>query len=239
MQIDVMPIYTRVPSNHISNSTVIIVDVLRASSTIITAIKNGANSVIPTADPGQAASLSLKLGMDDCVLAGERDGLRLPDFALGNSPAEFDVRTVKDRNVIMSTTNGTVAVSSMSAAKTILVGAIINCSAVAKYAHALGDNVLIVCAGTYGRIGADDLCAAGAIATALNREAKGECEATDFTMVCCMLYADWKEGRADLTVTEHYSRLHRLGFDDDLKYCFTEDVTDVVPVCTGGVIKAG
>ena len=58
-----------------------------------------------------------------------------------------------------------------------------------------------------------------------------------FTMVCCMLYADWREGRADLSVTDHYSRLVRLGFEDDVKYCFTQDITDVVPVYDGGVIS--
>ncbi len=236
MRIDIMPIYGRVSANHISGSTVIIVDVLRASSSIITAVMNGANRIVPASDPGEAAALALRLGAKDCVLAGERGGIRIQDFDLGNSPAEFNEKAVRDKTVIMSTTNGTEAIKSMASAKTVLIGAMINRTAVAKRAVELGDDVLIVCAGTMGRISADDLCAAGAIAEAINAASQTPIEATDFTMVCCMLYADWREGRADLAVTEHYSRLVRLGFEDDVKYCFTEDITDRVPVCDGGVI---
>lgn len=236
MKIDIMPVYGRVSANHISGSTVIIVDVLRASSSIITAVMNGANRIVPASDPGEAAALALRLGAKECVLAGERGGLRIQDFDLGNSPAEFNAKAVRDKTVIMSTTNGTEAIKSMASAKTILIGAMINRTAVARRAAELGDDVIIVCAGTTGHIGADDLCAAGAIAEAINAACTKPVEATDITMVCCMVYADWREGRADLSVTEHYSHLVRLGFEDDVKYCFTQDVTDCVPVCDGGVI---
>ncbi len=237
MRIDTVPLYNRISNSQLAASTVIVVDVLRASSSIITAVMNGAGRIIPASDPGEAAALALRLGAKDCVLAGERGGLRLPDFALGNSPAEFTAKAVRDKQVILSTTNGTEAINSVRSAKTALIGAMINRSAVAKRALEIGDDVLIVCAGTMGRISADDLCAAGAIAEAMNVAATKPLEATDFTMVCCMLYADWREGRADLSVTEHYSRLVRLGLEEDVKYCFTPDVTDVVPVYDGGVIR--
>ena len=237
MRIDTVPLYSRLSTNQLSGCTVIIVDVLRASSSIITAVMNGANRIIPASDPGEAAALAMRLGVRDCVLAGERGGLRLPDFALGNSPAEFGPKNVKDKQVIISTSNGTEAINSVKAAKTVLIGAMINRTAVAKRALAIGDDVLIVCAGTQGRISADDLCAAGAIAEAMNAVSDNPLEATDFTMVCCMLYADWREGRADLSVTEHYAHLVKLGFGDDVRYCFTQDVTDVVPTYDGGVIK--
>lgn len=237
MKIDTFPLYSRISPSQLSNSTVIVVDVLRSSSCIITAVKNGALRIVPASDPGEAVALALKLGIHDCVLAGERGGLRLPDFALGNSPAEFSPQNVKDKQVIISTSNGTEAINSVRSAKTVLIGGMINRTAVAKRALEIGDNVLIVCAGTQGRISADDLCAAGSIAEAMNMTSETPLEATDFTMVCCMLYADWREGRADLTVTQHYSTLIRLGFENDVKYCFTQDITDVVPVYDGGVIK--
>lgn len=237
LKIDTIPLYSKLPVNQLSGCTVIVVDVLRASSSIITAIMNGAKRLVPASDAGDAASLAMRLGSRDCVLAGERGGLKLPDFAIGNSPAEFTAAAVGGKQVIMSTTNGTEAINSVKAAKTVLIGAMINRTAVARRALELGDDILIVCAGTAGRISADDLCAAGAIAEAMNGISAKPLTPTDFTMVCCMLYADWREGRADLSVTDHYSRLVRLGFEDDVKYCFTQDITDVVPVYDGGVIS--
>lgn len=237
MKIDIFPVFNKVPSNHISSSTVIVVDVLRSSSCIITAVMNGANWVVPASEPAEAVGLASRLGVKDCILAGEREALKLPDFDIGNSPAEYNAKTVRGRSVIISTTNGTGAIHGMSSAKTVLIGGMINRTAVARRAVELGDDVIIVCAGTYGQISADDLIAAGSVAEAINRFSCEPMEATDIAMVCCMLYADWKEGRADISVTNHCARLMRLGFEEDVKYCFTEDVTDVVPVYENGVIR--
>ena len=237
MKIDVIPVYGRVLSHHISSSTVIAVDVLRSTSCIITAVGNGANRVVPAIDPGEAAMLAGRLGHADVVLAGERDAVKLPDFDIGNSPSEYSANTVKDRSVIISTTNGTAAIHGMSAAKDVLIGGMINRSAVAKRAVELGNDIIIVCAGTYGQISADDLLAAGSIAEAINRLSPSGIDASDITMVCCMLYADWKQGRADLSVTKHCARLIALGFEEDIRYCFSEDITDVVPVYENGVIR--
>ena len=198
---------------------------------------NGANRVVPAIDPGEAAMLAGRLGHADVVLAGERDAVKLPDFDIGNSPSEYSANTVKDRSVIISTTNGTAAIHGMSAAKDVLIGGMINRSAVAKRAVELGNDIIIVCAGTYGQISADDLLAAGSIAEAINRLSPSGIDASDITMVCCMLYADWKQGRADLSVTKHCARLISLGFEEDIRYCFSEDITDVVPVYENGVIR--
>lgn len=236
MKIDVIPVYGKVLSNHISSCTVIVVDVLRSTSCIITAVGNGATKVVPAIDPGEAAMLASRLGAQNVVLAGEREAVKLPDFDLGNSPYEFTKEAVCDRSVIISTTNGTAAIHGMSAAKEVLIGGMINRTAVAKKAVELGNDIIIVCAGTYGQISADDLLAAGSIAEAIHRMAREPMEATDITMVCCMLYADWKQGRADLSVTKHCARLISLGFEEDIKYCFSEDITEVVPVYENGVI---
>ena len=152
MKIDVIPVYGKVLSNHISSCTVIVVDVLRSTSCIITAVGNGATKVVPAIDPGEAAMLASRLGAQDVVLAGEREAVKLPDFDLGNSPYEFTKEAVCDRSVIISTTNGTAAIHGMSAAKEVLIGGMINRTAVAKKAVELGNDIIIVCAGTYGQI---------------------------------------------------------------------------------------
>ena len=171
MKIDIVPVYGKLLSSHISCSTVIVVDVLRSTSCITMAVKNGAERVIPAVDPGEAASIAGRLGLKDCVLAGERGGIKLPDFNLGNSPAEYSKENVQGKTVVISTSNGTAAIHGSSAAKDVLIGAMINRTAVARRALELGNDILIVCAGTDGAISADDLIAAGAIADAVCREA--------------------------------------------------------------------
>ena len=121
--------------NYLMDRTVIVVDVLRATSSIIWACRNGANRVIPVSDAGEGAAIAARLG--DCIMAGERGGVKLPGFDLGNSPLEFDHRIVKDRNVIINTTNGTGAIKAAEGAAHVLIGAMINHTAVARMAAAL------------------------------------------------------------------------------------------------------
>lgn len=237
MKIDVVPVYGKMLNSHILSTTVIVVDVLRSSSCIITAVGNGTNRIIPAIDPGEAAMLAARLGSDDVVLAGESNGIKLPDFDLGNSPKEFSQKAVGDKSLIISTSNGTAAIHSVSAAGNVLIGAMINRMAVAKRAVELGNDVIIVCAGTKGQISADDLLAAGAIAEAIRSVSTEKMEVSDITMVCCMLYADWKANRADFSVTKHYAHLVSLGFEEDIEYCLSEDITDVVPVYENGIIR--
>ncbi|MBQ9833235.1 MAG: 2-phosphosulfolactate phosphatase [Clostridia bacterium] len=236
MHIDTLPQYSKLPSNHISACTVIVVDVLRASTSIIWAVKNGAKQIVPTADAGEAASVVNRLGLNDCVLAGERGGEKLAGFDIGNSPAEFNQERVYGKTVVISTTNGTVAIHGMNSAKTLLIGGMINRTAVAKKAIELGNDVLIVCAGTDGTVSADDICAAGAIADAIINNSSEPCFVTDFTRVSISLYKDFLDDRFDLASTYHYSRLLSLGFTEDPVFCFQEDITDVIPVYENGII---
>lgn len=239
MYIDTLTNQTKLLSHQLSNTTVIVVDVLRATTSIICAVMNGANLVVPTADPGSAAAFSTRIGSKDCILAGERGGIKLPDFALGNSPSEFSADNVRGKTVIISTSNGTGAINSVGGATDVLIGALINKTAVAAEALKLKNDVLIVCAGTDGRPSADDICAAGGIAKAISALAAGRVAVTasDMTLVACMIYTDWIDSRADLSVTKHYSHLVELGFKEDVDFAFTEDITNVVPKYQDGVIR--
>lgn len=236
MRIDTLSRYTKLPSNHISTCTVIVVDVLRASTSIIRAVQNGAQQIVPTADAGEAASVVNRLGLRDCVLAGERGGEKLAGFDIGNSPSEFSENMVCGKTVVISTSNGTVAIHGMNSAKALLIGGMINKTAVAKKAIELKSDVLIVCAGTDGNISADDICAAGAIADAITKNSPESVELTDFTQVSIALYKDWLDSRFNLASTKHYKHLVELGFEADTEFCFTEDITDVVPVYENGII---
>lgn len=237
MKIDVLPVYGKQTDAQLMETTVIVVDVLRATTCMICALNGGAGKVVPTVDAGDAVALASRLGTRECVLGGERGGIKINGFDLGNSPTEYLSRAVKNKTVIVSTSNGTGALYSVRSADRILLGAMINRMAVAKAAAAEGTGILIVCAGTDHQPSADDLTTAGAIIDAVRNFADiGEDDLSDMALICENLYKDWKFGRFDLSTTFHYRRLVRLGFEDDINFCFTPDTTDTVPVYKEGVI---
>jgi 2-phosphosulfolactate phosphatase len=143
----------------------VVIDVLRASTTIITALAHGAARVRPVLTVEEARAEAAALGT---LLGGERGGLKIEGFDLGNSPREYSRDRVGGRLIVITTTNGTAALHACSGAADVLIGAIINRSAVAAAAHALamkhgGCDVHLVCAGTEGAMTEEDLLAAGAI----------------------------------------------------------------------------
>lgn len=237
MKIDVLPVYGKQNDSQLQDTTVIVVDVLRATTSVICALNGGAVKVVPTVDAGDAVALASRLGARECVLGGERGGIRINGFELGNSPEEYLARTVRGKTVIISTTNGTGALYSVRSADKVLISAMINRTAAAKAAAADGNDILIVCAGTDGQPSADDLLTAGAIIDAVRGYADVRPgDLTDMALLCEHLFRDWSEGGFDLASTFHYSRLCALGFDADVRFCMTPDTTDTVPVYRDGVI---
>lgn len=235
MKIDVITFKDKLRDNLLLGNTVIVVDVLRCTTSLITAVLNGAGKIIPTTDPGEAVGLASRIGTRECVIGGERGGLKLADFTIGNSPFEYSKEMVAGRTVIVSTSNGTAAICAAKSARRVLLGALINCDAVAKMAAGCGDDILIVCAGTDGVVSADDLFAAGAIINRI-RSYANNCEITDIGAISEHLYLSVRSGKFDLSSTCHYSRLMRLGFQKDIEYCMQEDITDCVPIYANDII---
>jgi 2-phosphosulfolactate phosphatase len=156
----------------------VVIDVLRASTTIATALAHGAAAVRPVADLAAARALAAGLG-EGTLLGGERGGVRIPGFDLGNSPREYTPDRVAGRTIVITTTNGTAAVDACRDAREVLVGAVVNRAAVAEAVRRLaasagGDQVHLVCAGTDGDITAEDVLAAGAILDAAGVEERGD-----------------------------------------------------------------
>lgn len=157
----------------LSGTTCVVFDVLRATSSIITALAGGAKAVIPVATIEEA--LKEKQRDKDFLLAGERDGFRITskltgsvDFDFGNSPREFKEAKLTGRTIVMTTTNGTRALRACLGAKEIVVGCLLNLSEVAEYLLARrADNLLLVCSGTYEEASYEDLLGAGALANAV------------------------------------------------------------------------
>jgi 2-phosphosulfolactate phosphatase len=154
------------PRELFAGSTTIIVDVLRASTTITMALASGAPFIDAVATPQAALDAAAKLpgGRSAAILGGERGGLRIEGFDLGNSPAEYTPQRLQGRPVIFTTTNGTAAALHASAAARLCFGCFANLSAVAAWARLTPAPIHILCAGTNGRTSLDDALFAGALA---------------------------------------------------------------------------
>ncbi len=236
MEVSVYSVYTEVAERDIRDRSVVVIDLLRATSTIVNAIVNGAHKVIPVAEVSEAVAVLRSLDRRDAVLCGEREGLPLPGFDLGNSPADYTRERVGGKTVVITTTNGTSALHAVRNAPNVFLGALSNRRAVAKALLEQGKDVCLVCAGTLGRFSADDIYCAGGIVAAL-RELGAEVSLNDLGIVAENLYLTQKPDYPLIRATYHYSKLLRLGFAADLDCCFTEDTTSVVPQCRGGIIE--
>lgn len=169
-------LYQRLAANACAGGIAIVIDVLRASTTIATALTHGAARVVPVAAIDDARRMAAEL-QPVALLGGERGGVRLPGFDLGNSPLEYSAARVTGRTVVITTTNGTAALAASRGAREILVGAIVNRTAVAEAIRRLardGDDVHLVCAGTDGLVSAEDVLAAGAILDAAGADRAGD-----------------------------------------------------------------
>jgi len=221
----------------------VVIDVLRATSTIVAALAAGAAGVVPVLTPEEARALARTMPGGRVLLGGERKAVRIPGFDLGNSPREYRPEVVGGKTIILTTTNGTRAVHAASAAARVLMGAILNASAVARAVIREGRDLIIICAGTRGSFSLEDALAAGVILEALPRaaEAEGydlEADCDDLSLAARAIAAHYR-GRLDeaLRSTHHGLDLESLGFAADLDYCAQLDAIPVVPVWAEGIIR--
>jgi 2-phosphosulfolactate phosphatase len=225
------------PEAAVAGGIAVVIDVLRASTTMITALANGASRLRPV--PDVAAARAAALG-PAALLGGERGGVRIDGFDLGNSPAEYGRDRVAGRAIVITTTNGTAALAACRDAREILVGAMVNRSAVAAAARRLATaardaDVHLVCAGTDGAVTAEDILAAGAILDAALRDAPAD--ALDGAAAAAREAFRRLVGELDpqAALVAEFRRapgganLVALGMEADLPACAALDTTAVVP----------
>lgn len=236
MEIDVFTSLNGIPDDAINNRVVIVVDVLRATTTITTALAAGCFEVIPVLTPEEAIAMRERLEDERVLLGGERNSLKIPGFDLGNSPLEYTPEATAGKRIIITTTNGTRAINRAAHGHQVLLGAMINAPAVARAAVMTKNEITIICAGTREHFSLEDFLAAGLIVDQL-----GNCGG--FTMRDGALVArDYYHLHQDdttpaLKASFHGRQLIELGFGADIDYCSQEGLVDIVPVYKGGIIR--
>jgi len=208
---------------------VVVVDVLRASSTIVEALVNGARSVLPVPSVDEAVRKAEELGRDSVVLCGERESQPIRGFHLGNSPQEFTRGRVEDRAVIMTTTNGTVAVLAAAGASRCYIGSILNVGAIARRLAEHDDDVLLLCAGKEGGFAAEDALCAGRILRRV-REHTRVVLGNDAAITAVRLTGKRPVAARALARTAAGRQLRQIGRAEDIVFCAQEDRHDSVPV---------
>ncbi|TET19814.1 2-phosphosulfolactate phosphatase [Candidatus Bathyarchaeota archaeon] len=208
----------------------VVIDVLRCCSTIVTALANGAKEVIPTKTIKEAQALHKK--HPEFLLAGERRGLKPKGFDLGNSPLEFSSNIVKEKHVVLTTTNGTKVICLSKNARWVLIGAFFNAKAVAKTAFEIAEKekigISFVLSGTHGRFSLEDSMCAGAIVENLPAD-KIEC--SDAVLAASLTFQQSCRQLTEIIQRGSHARyLKDIGHEEDVKFCCQLNAYPVVPV---------
>ena len=211
--------------------TAVVIDVLRATSSIATALYNGCEQLLPVETVEEARELRTEK-YTDALLAGEREAILIPGFDLGNSPFDYDKPKVHGRTIIMTTTNGTSALHAASRAETVYTASFVNAGAVCEAVGGISD-LVIVCAGTKGRFSVEDTLCAGLLADRLSDGAV----LGDTALAAQAMYRYFaKDITSRVKQSSHAAKLIRLGFEKDIEYCLQTDVIPLTPLYKYGLI---
>jgi len=220
----------------LNNAVVVIIDVFRATSTIAAALHNGAKCVIPVDEVAKAIEISKQI---DGIAAGERDGKLAEGLQHGNSPLEYSKDFIKDKTLVLTTTNGTklLQMALDNKASTIITGSFPNLSAVCTFLINENKNVVLGCAGWKDRFNLEDTLFAGAVIAKIKESFTIHC---DSSLTAELLYNQHKDNLIDFASTlTHYHRLvERFGLIEDIKFCLTPDGANVLPLYENGKLMA-
>lgn len=221
----------------VSDSTVVIIDILRATSTIATALFNGAKSVIPV----DSVAGCIKLGKQmEVITAGERDGQIAEGLQYGNTPLQYTKDFINGKTLVLTTTNGTklLHLALAANAKGIVTGSFCNISAVCDYLVSQKTNVILACAAWKNRINLEDTLFAGAMINRIKENFEIICDSSQMAETLYLqangdLFNFLKERNAS-----HYHRLMGFGLEKDIRFCLTEDNANILSLYSGGHLIA-
>jgi 2-phosphosulfolactate phosphatase len=221
------------PLYDVQGKIVVIIDILRATSSMCVAFETGVNKILPVSTPDEC-----RLFRDfDFLCAAERNAIRLPGFDLGNSPFEFQNPFIKDRNIAFTTTNGTKAIRAAKeqGAAIIAMGSFLNLTAVSKWLLKQRKDVLLVCAGWKDKFNLEDTLFAGAVVEKVKHDFEIECDAA---LSAGMLYDCSKDKLEEVVRQSSHAQRFKLTHhhEDDVHFCIQVDTMNLVPVMQGEYI---
>jgi 2-phosphosulfolactate phosphatase len=241
MKIDLSFNATQFDELQLRDKNIVILDVLRASTTIIMALNNGAREIIPVASIESAVKISGSLFGEVTLRGGERNGKMIKGFNLGNSPLEYNETAVKGKSIIYCTTNGSVAMAKSRYARTLAIGAFVNLSKIVDFIQEENKDFLFICAGRLNSVGhfsIEDAVCAGMIVQKLLKNESQKIELSDSAKAANALYKSFGRSIVKmLRTSEHGKYLNEIGFGEDLKVCAAIDTIPVIPMLSGTVIK--
>lgn len=223
----------------ISEKTIVVIDVLRATTTICAALNAGARAVIPASERGKAGDIRVKIGSENSILAGERDGVKIESFDLGNSPLEFTRETVEGKFIILCTTNGTPVLEHATKGKKVYCAALVNISSIAGEVFRQNSDLIIVCSGKEGEFSTEDTLCAGKLIDILQTEHKIKTRLNDAGSLALLLYKNNSANLARAVADgEHGRYLSSIGFDSDIEFASRVDTIEIIPTLVDGQLVA-
>ncbi len=216
--------------HELKGKIVVVVDIFRATSCIVTGLANGVEAIKPVGEVEETKAL----GKKGYLMAGERGGIKVPEFDMGNSPFEYQKDEVKGKKVAISTTNGSQAIIKSEKAQEIIIGAFLNLESIAEYILQSKTDVVIHCAGWKGTPNLEDTLFAGALIDECAEEMK---TIGDSALVAHQVYIANHENLFGIAKqSSHAVRLSGFGIEEDLEFCMTENEYQVVPKLVDGEI---
>jgi 2-phosphosulfolactate phosphatase len=218
----------------LSGSSVVVIDVLRASTTIIHALANGARAVFPCLSIEDAWALASRFPEAERLLGGERKGQLIPGFDLDNSPLQYTPDRVRGKVILFTTTNGTRALLQSAAARRVSIGAFVNLTAVVTAHQQNSEPLHLLCAGTGGQLTAEDILFAGAVADRLVGSERQQWSPGNVQAQMAMDFSRAHSGDSDefrRTIFESLGArdLIQLGHQPDIERAMQHDLFDCVP----------
>jgi 2-phosphosulfolactate phosphatase len=231
MKLDVLLTPGELLPADVAERTAVVIDVLRASSTIAEALGAGARTIYPVASVEDALRLANTLGREEVLLCGERKALPIEGFDLGNSPSEFTPERVAGKTLVMSTTNGTTVMTAAQAASRVVIGSFLNLSAVVDDLVRSQAEPVFLCSGREGKFGLEDAACAGRMAAALMEALpEVEWELNDGALAAVSLAERHGEAEALFRQVAAGKQLIDAGLEGDLAVCASVDRHDILPV---------
>lgn len=237
MKLDVLFSPVQTDELFFAGKTTVVIDVLRASTTIITALTNGAKEVVPVGTVEFAVKVSGGMFGGQTLLGGERNTKKIEGFALGNSPFEYKKEVVSGKTIVFYSTNGSRAIVKAKYSANLFICAFNNLKALAKHLTKLNEDVIILCSGNNNFFSLEDTVCAGKLITELIIPTENV-ELTDSSQAAVALFKSFgKDIQKMLSETEHGKLLINNGYGDDIKVCAELNSTEVIPFYTENTLR--